>query len=35
MNNKIKILKDGDLGRKKEKKHFFHKGRVVDEKAET
>ena len=35
MNNKIKILKDGDLGRKKEKKHFFPKGRVVDEKAET
>ena len=35
MDHEIKILKDGDLGRKKEKKHFFPKGRVVDEKAEN
>jgi len=34
MNNKIKILKDGDLGRKKEKKVFFPKGRIIDDKAE-
>ena len=34
MDNKIKILKKGDLGRKKEKKVFFPKGRVVDENAE-
>ena len=35
MDNKIKILKKGDLGRKKEKKVFFPKGRIVDEKAES
>ena len=34
MNKEIKILKNGDLGRKKEKKIFFPKGRIVDEKAE-
>ena len=34
MNKEIKILKNGDLGRKKEKKSFFPKGRIVDEKAE-
>ena len=35
MNNKIEILKNGNLGRKKEKKVFFPKGRLVDEKAES
>ena len=35
MNNKIEILKNGDLGRKKEKKVFFPKGRIVDEIAEN
>ena len=34
MSNKIKILGNGDLGRKKEKKVFFPKGRIVDENAE-
>ena len=34
MTNEIKILGNGDLGRKKEKKVFFPKGRIVDEKAE-
>tara|TARA_B100000029_G_scaffold513298_1_gene612397 strand:- start:2366 stop:4069 length:1704 start_codon:yes stop_codon:yes gene_type:complete len=34
MSTEIKILKSGDLGRKKEKKSFFPKGRIVDEKAE-
>ena len=34
MNKEIKILKNGDLGRKKENKVFFPKGRIVDEKAE-
>jgi len=35
MKNKIEILKDGTLGRKKEKKLFFPKGRVIDEKSEN
>ena len=34
MTNEIKILGNGDLGRKKEKKVFFPKGRIVDENAE-
>ena len=34
MKNRIEILKDGTLGRKKEKKLYFPKGRIVDEKAE-
>ena len=34
MSNEIKILKNGDIGRKKETKNFFPKGRIVDEKAE-
>ena len=34
MNNEIKILKKGDLGRKKEKKVFFPKGRMVDDAVE-
>ena len=35
MSNEIKILGNGDLGRKKEKKIFFPKGRIVDENAEA
>ena len=34
MSNEIEILKKGDLGRKKEKKVFFPKGRIIDDKAE-
>ena len=35
MSNEIKILGNGDLGRKKEKKIFFPKVRIVDENAEA
>ena len=35
MSNEIKILGNGDLGIKKEKKIFFPKGRIVDENAEA